>query len=319
MQTETPSLTISMIIPIFGVEKYIAKFADSALSQSYPHIEFIFVDDATQDRSVAILEDLIDKKYSHRKAQTKIIHKAKNEGLPAARKTGVEHATGEYVLHADSDDWLAEDCVLKIAQKIQSSRADIVYFNYTKEYPTRAKKKRVNNYTNEQRKLFIQDMYNHKTAASVWNKCFRRTLYTEHDIFIPRYGYAEDCCLTTQLVGYANSIAYLDDYLYHYRKGNPQALTKQKVRNRKREYAINILDLYDAYRTLPIEHNPIAPIKDIICIQAGWYSLLYGLGVFSNRPYLAQAVRRAKIRRSANVWICSQIITKCYVFLTQRK
>lgn len=89
-------ITISIIAPIYGVEQYITKFAESLFTQDYPHTEYIFVNDGTKDRSIEILEKLIDEKYSHLKSQIKIIHK-KNGGLPAARRTGLEHATGDYV------------------------------------------------------------------------------------------------------------------------------------------------------------------------------------------------------------------------------
>ena len=68
-------ITISLIAPIYGVERYIAQFAESVLSQSYPHIEYIFVNDGTKDRSMEILQEIIDTKYAHRKPQIKIINK----------------------------------------------------------------------------------------------------------------------------------------------------------------------------------------------------------------------------------------------------
>ena len=67
-------ITISIVAPIYGVEHYIAEFAESVLSQSYPHIEFIFVNDGTKDHSIEILEDIIEKRYSHLRNQIKIVH-----------------------------------------------------------------------------------------------------------------------------------------------------------------------------------------------------------------------------------------------------
>ena len=89
---------ISIIAPIYGVEQYIVEFADTVLSQSYPHIEFIFVNDGTKDRSIELLEALIADKYEHLRPQIKIIHKL-NGGLPAARRTGIDNATGDYIYH----------------------------------------------------------------------------------------------------------------------------------------------------------------------------------------------------------------------------
>ena len=153
-------------------------------------------------------------------------------------------------------------------------------------------------------------MYNHRSFASVCNKCIRRALYFEHDIYIPKYGYAEDCFVTTQLVGYAKSVAFLDEYIYHYRKGNPTAMTSQQIKKRKREYALNFVDLYSRYMNMPKEQNPIAPIMDDIAMQMGWYSIFYSLNLFAEYPWLAKEVRKAKMRFGTDVWIGAQILTK---------
>lgn len=305
--SNTP-IRISIIAPIYGVEKYITEFARTLFVQDYPHIEFVFVNDGTKDRSIELLEELIDREFAHLRPQIKIIHK-ENGGLPAARRTGIESATGDYIYNVDSDDWIAEGSIKKIAQKIEATDADIVYFNLVKEYPTRSKPKPEREYNNN-RELYIRNMYNHRSFASVCNKCIRRTLYFEHEIYTPKYGYAEDCFVTTQLVGYAKSVAFLDEYIYHYRKGNPTAMTSQQIKKRKREYALNFVDLYSRYMNTPKEQNPIAPIMDDIAMQMGWYSIFYSLDLFAQYPWLAKAVRKAKMRFGTDVWIGAQIVTK---------
>lgn len=304
---------ISIIAPIYGVEQYIVEFADTVLSQSYPHIEFIFVNDGTKDRSIELLEALIAGKYEHLRPQIKIIHKL-NGGLPAARRTGIDNATGDYIYHVDSDDWLSEGAIEKIAAKIVATDADIVYFNYVKEYPSRSSIKRDRSYANGSQREFVRNMYNHRSFGSLCNKCVRRSLYTENTIYVPKYGYAEDCYVSTQLVGYSKSVAYLDENVYHYRKGNPNALTGHHRRKRKREYALNFIDLYEKYRDVPADRNPVACIFDDILMQAGWYSIFYRLDLFKEYPWLAKAVRGAKIRGGgSDVPIIAQLITKLWV------
>lgn len=307
-------MKISLIAPIYGVENYIVNFAESALGQSYHNIEYIFVNDGTKDHSIELLESLILEKFSHRSSQIKIVHK-QNGGLPAARRYGLEYATGDYVYNVDSDDWLEKDAVSKIVERIEATNADIVYFNYIKEYPSHSRKKKELLYSNDDRNLYIRNMYSHKSSASVWNKCFRRSLFVENDIFTPKYGYAEDCVITSQLVGYARSVTYLDEYLYHYRKGNPQALTAQKMTNRKREYAMNFLQLYEKYHKVPGDINPIAPIMDDMIIQVGWYSILFRLNLFEAYPHLAASISSAKTHAGSNVFIVAQWITKIYAWL----
>lgn len=304
------NITISIIAPIYGVENYIVEFANSILSQSYPHIEFIFVNDGTKDRSIELFEALIAEKYEHLRPQIKIVHKA-NGGLPAARRTGLEHATGDYIYNVDSDDWLSEGSIAKIAAKIAESGADIVYFNYVKEYPTRSSVKKERAYGAGEQRLYVRNMYNHRSFGTLCNKCVRRALFTENDIAVPKYGYAEDCFVSTQIVGLAKSVAYLDEDIYHYRKGVATALTSQQRRKRKREYALNFIDLYQKYCDVPKEANPIACIFDDILIQAGWYSIFYRLDLFKEYPWLAEAVRGAKIRGGgSDVPIVAQLFTK---------
>ena len=304
------SKTISIIAPIYGVEKYIEEFARSLFTQSYPNIEFIFVNDGTKDRSVELLEALIDSEFSHLRPQIKIINKL-NGGLPAARRTGLDYATGDYIYHTDSDDWISQDSISKIVAKIEESDADIVYFNYVKEYPSRSSVKREREYKSGEQSLYVRNMYNHRSFGTLCNKCVRHALYKEHAIHTPKFGYAEDCFVSTQLVGYAKSLAYLNEDVYHYRKGVATAMTGQQRRKRKREYALNFVDLYLYYRDVPKEENPVAVIFDDILMQAAWYSIWYRLNLFNEFPWLAKAVRGVKIRfGGSEVPLLAQVITK---------
>ena len=124
---------ISLIVPIYGVERYIRQFAESALGQTYDDVQFVFVNDGTKDRSMEVLEQLVDEKFSHLRPRIVIINK-ENGGLPSARKAGLDAAEGEYVLFADSDDWLEKDAVAKVMAKVEETDADIVYFDLIKEY-----------------------------------------------------------------------------------------------------------------------------------------------------------------------------------------
>ena len=304
-------LTISIVAPIYGVEKYISRFSESVLCQTYPHIQYVFVNDGTKDASVEILNDLIDTRFSHLRSRIIIVDK-QNGGLPAARKTGMEYVTGDYVWHVDSDDWVEEDAVERIVSRINETGCDILYFDFVKEYADRSKPKYENDYSASDRMLYIRNMYNHKAFGCVWNKCIRRSLYIDNEIYFPKFSYAEDTYLMSQLVGYSSSIAHLKGSLYHYRKDNLQAITKQNRKKRRREYAMNFLDLYEKYRDVPSGENPVEVIFDDILIQAGWYSVFYGLDLFTKYPYLAKAVRKARIRCGSDVWIPAQLLVKIY-------
>ena len=303
------TVLISLIIPVYGVEPYIGEFARSVFGQSYPHIQYIYVNDGTKDRSMEIVKEILYKEFPNREKQVVFVDK-ENGGLPAARRTGLDYVKGDYVYNVDPDDWLSPDAVAKIAASIAATESDIVYFNYVKEYANRSKPKREGVYGIADKERYIRDMYNHKAYGTLCNKCIRYSLYAENDLFYPLYGYAEDCCMSVQLVGHAKSIAYIDEDIYHYRKGNPNALTRQGVKKRKREYAMNFLALYEKYREVPVGANPVAAIVDEILLQAGWYSVCYGLGLFGEYPYLAKAVRNARVRMRSELPLLLQLFVK---------
>ena len=150
---------LSLIVPIYGVERYIRQFAESALDQSYDDIQFIFVNDGTKDRSMEILEELIEERFNHLRSRIIIINK-ENGGLPSARKAGLEVADGEYILFADSDDWLEKDAVAKIVAKAEETDADIVYFDLIKEYGHKTSYKRERDYTADTRMDFSINRFN---------------------------------------------------------------------------------------------------------------------------------------------------------------
>ena len=307
-------VTISVIAPIYGVELYIEEFLHSLLGQSYPHLQFIFVNDGTKDSSIDILKNLIACRYAHLNDRIIIIDK-ENGGLPAARATGMEYVTGDYVWHVDPDDWIERDALMKIAAFItETGFPDFIYFDFYKEYPDRAKHKMDRDYSALQKNEYIIAMYNHRAYGSVWNKCVKRNLYTDNQVFFSRYSYAEDTYLMSQLAGYASTIRHLNAPLYHYRKGNPNALTRQNIKKRKNEYAMNFLDLYEKYRDVPSAENPVAVLFDDILIQAGWYSIAYRLDLFRRYPYLASAIRKARIRTGSDVWLPAQLLTKLVAF-----
>ena len=308
-------LTISLVAPIYGVEKYIQKFADSALGQTYPFIQFVFVNDGTKDASIQVLNSVIDKDYAHLRDRITIVNK-ENTGLPAARKTGMEYVTGDYVWHVDPDDWLEKDAVQKIADCIKSKNyPDLIYFDLYKEYPDKTKVKKQKDFSIEEKDEYIRSMYNHHSYGCVWNKCVKRSLYLKNKVYFSKYTYAEDIYLSSQLVGYAGSIAHLSEHLYHYRKGNPNAITKGNRKRRRGEYALNFIDMYLKFKDLPKENNPVAAIFDDMLMQAGWYSLRYNLGLFKSYPWLAEQVRNIRLKSGTDVWIPAQIITKLYTYL----
>ena len=101
---------VSILVPIYGVEKYIRRCAISLFEQTYLNIEYIFVNDCTNDDSIIILENVINQ-YPNRQSQIKIIQHETNKGLGEARNTAVAAANGDYLFHVDSDDYIDSYCI----------------------------------------------------------------------------------------------------------------------------------------------------------------------------------------------------------------
>ena len=217
---------ISYITTIYGVEPYIAKFAETFLGQTYNDIQFIFVNDGTKDASMEILNSIIEERFSHLKERIVIINKP-NEGLPLARKSGLEVAEGEYVLFADADDWIELNAIERVMDVADRTNADIIYFDLVKEYGHKRSIKRELEYTAATRELWIENIFNYRSHGYTATKCFRRSLYTDNHIFTPKLGMHEDMYLMAQLIYRAKSIVRLPEVLYHYRKDNEISLTRR--------------------------------------------------------------------------------------------
>ncbi|MGN1124999.1 MAG: glycosyltransferase family 2 protein, partial [Candidatus Gastranaerophilaceae bacterium] len=112
---------VSVIIPIYNVEQYLARCLDSVINQTYKNLEIICVNDCSPDNSINILEE-----YSQKDNRIKIIQREKNGGLSAARNSGFDIAVGEYVYFLDSDDWIDLDYIEKMVAIASKYDSDIV-------------------------------------------------------------------------------------------------------------------------------------------------------------------------------------------------
>ena len=310
---------LSLVTCIYGVEKYIEQYAHSIFTQTYTGIEYVFVNDGTKDNSMKILERVIDESYPHLRNNIVILNK-ENQGLPLARKSGIELATGEYILFADPDDWWSEDAVEQILKKIEQTKADIVYFDLVKEYGNRQSIKREREYTANTKELWIENIFNYKSFGYCVTKCFRRSLYTDNKIFTPILGMHEDIYLMSQIIYHANSIERLPMVLYHYRKTNEASMCSQSMETRHIASSRNLLNLYQNY----MDDIPDSPIKDVaggIVLRAGWHYVFHKYDFSKEYPWFFNAIRKAKISGRYQVSVFQQIIVKlaiCFVTKSRR-
>ena len=204
---------ISVIVPVYGVEKYIERCARSLFEQTLDDIEYIFVDDCTPDKSIEILEKVLDD-YPVRKPQVKIIRLKQNSGQAAVRKCGTVNATGDYLIHCDSDDWVDVTMYEKMYTKAIETDADMVWCDY---YRVRDGKKELKSQKCECDILTVaKSFFDSTLIASLCNRLYKRRLHRA-DFIYPVEDMHEDFVYALQLLLNSEKIEYLNSALYYYR------------------------------------------------------------------------------------------------------
>jgi len=230
---------ISIIVPVYNVEKYLARCLDSCLNQTFSDIEVICVNDGSTDESTKILTSY--EKYDNR---IKVINKV-HEGPSSAKNAGFEVAIGKYILFVDSDDYLSSIAVEKLYTNAEYNNSDFVIFDYISG---------TNNYENCQRfKIDIfgrhfennpfcienisPDMYKYM-HISACSKLYLRKFLTENEIEFPEGIIFEDNSYFAQVYTKAKRITYVPEPLYYYQQG------KSKQMSRTDEKLFDIIKVY---------------------------------------------------------------------------
>ena len=229
---------ISIIIPIFKVRNFIERCVCSLFEQTLKDVEYIFVDDASPDDSIDILKSCIDR-YPERKGQVVILTHEHNQGLPAARNTGLAVATGEYVFHCDSDDFVEKDMLEEMYKAAKEKDADMVYCDF---YLSFEKNERYmsNPVYETADSMLRQGLLGGNMKYNVWNKLVRRSLYTDNDILFPAgHAMGEDMTMI-RLAACAKSVAYVPKAFYHYVKLNTNAYSATMSERHKVDIRFNV-------------------------------------------------------------------------------
>ena len=217
-------MKVSVCIPVYGVEKYIERCARSLFEQTMKDdIEFIFVDDCTPDKSIEILKKVLSE-YPERASQVKIIRHEVNKGLTGARNTALQHVSGEYIIHCDSDDWVDKNLYEVMYGSAVKTQAEAVACAIKIEY-TDKKNKIVSFRGKTVGELFSKD-FNSCIFNSTVNKMYCRRIALDPEIESPEHiTMAEDLLRTTQILLKCTNLVICDNVYYHYFCGNPGSST----------------------------------------------------------------------------------------------
>ena len=313
MNTASNTPLVSVIVPMYGVENYITRCAESLFAQTYPHIEFIFVDDACKDRTVEILRGILGKQEPALQARVRIISK-ENGGLPHARKTGLDAAKGEYVLHVDSDDWLEPTAVENLVAKAVETDADIVVYDFWKEYSNYNKLDSEKDSSCANPDLFRRRLYTYDAYGYVWSKFCRRSLYD--GVFVPKYAMHEDIVFSSQILFKARKVVHLKKGLYHYDRSVTSSATRAPQKVRRVNSARNLLDLYLHFQGQ--DQSPVSDLREEIFLRAAWAGFQHERGLFKEYPFLAPAVRAIPITCGYHIGKIRQSIIKLFLLTHYR-
>lgn len=223
------AILYSIVVPIYGVEKYLKQCVDSLIGQTYYNIEIILVDDGAKDRSAEICDH-----YAQLDPRVKVLHK-KNGGLVSARKAGAQIATGDYILCVDGDDWVSTDYIRQLDEAIRLYQPDVVCCGYVQtdgvtEHRCTCEAPQ-GNYRGEdlQRCIYpiaIESPEGIIFSPHVWAKAFKRELYLPEQLAVADViKIGEDGAVVKPILTKAESVCLLDACLYYYRI-NQESMTK---------------------------------------------------------------------------------------------
>lgn len=216
-------MKVSILVPVYGAEKFIERCAISLLEQTYSQLELLFLDDCCTDRSIDILESCL---RQYPACESRILKHPSNQGLAAARRSLLNAATGDYVLQVDADDYLEVDAVQTLVEQAVATEADMVAMDCWFEWENERRWYHVDRPTDPH--LYTRTLLSGRALPGVCLHLIRRSLYSETGVYpMPGINLGEDYMVTPRLSFYAKHIAYVPRPLYHYVQTNQASYTTQ--------------------------------------------------------------------------------------------
>lgn len=240
---------VSVIVPIYNVEKYLEKCINSLLSQTLEDIQIILVNDGSKDNSGNIA-----KEYEKNNKNRVIYVEKENGGLSDARNYGLKYATGDFIAFLDSDDYIEKNAYEEMYNKAIEENADYVECDFIWEFPNKIRVDKQYPYKNKKEMLSF-------VRVVAWNKLIKRQLITDNNLEFPKGLRYEDVEFTYKLIPFINKFAYVDKPFIHYvqREGSIA-----NVQNERTAEIFTVLDnviefykknnIYEKYRD-ELEYN----------------------------------------------------------------
>ena len=202
-------IKISVIVAVYKAEAYLHRCVDSLLAQTFTDFEILLIDDGSPDRSGEICDE-----YARKDSRIRTFHKP-NEGVGATRQFGIDHACGEYSIHADPDDWVEPTMLEELYRKAKETDADMVICDYYVDFPHKTTYRKQEPTSLDSHQL-MKDLFQ-RLHAALWNKLIKSTCYQTREVhFIKGINYREDLLVNMQILKQETKVAYLPRAFYHY-------------------------------------------------------------------------------------------------------
>lgn len=243
-------MIVSVIIPVYNVERYIERCVRSLMQQTLADVEFLFIDDGSLDNSMSIVRQ-VTAEYNR---SVRFLSHDTNKGLPAARNTGLFAATGKYIHHCDADDWMESTMLEKMVIAAEKNDADFVYCDLFLSFSEKERVLKQPAFTDPMTAL-EEGLLAGTMKHNVWNKLVLRNLYLENNLSSPENNSkgGEDL-MVYKALRVARKIAYVPEALYHYDRTNTSAITRTRSSRHFEDIKANADSVLDFLDKHPIAH-----------------------------------------------------------------
>lgn len=219
-------IQVTILMPIYKVEQYLEKTLDSVFTQTYPYLDYVFVNDCSPDNSLQVLKDAIDK-YKIEANRYTIVNHVQNEGIAVSRTDCIANAKGDYVYFVDSDDWIEKDTVEQMVYATKQGTIDIVGCDYMKDFLSGQTTYHHDDYADTCRENLFKCL-NYDIATVLWKLLIRRELFDNFKI-TPHVDIVEDYIMSVKLYYYAKSFVAIPKAFYHYVQYNQARVSLQSL------------------------------------------------------------------------------------------
>lgn len=219
-------IRVSILMPIYKVEQYLEKTLDSIFTQTYPNIEYVFVNDCSPDQSLQVLINTISK-HGVDKDKYVVVNHQQNEGIAVSRTDCIANAKGDYIFFVDSDDWIEKNAVEEMVAATKGGTIDIVGCDFVKDFLSGKTTYHHENYAETCRDNLYRCL-NYDIATVLWKLLIRRKLFDNFSI-TPHVDIVEDYIMSVKLYYYAKSFTSIPKAFYHYVQYNQARVSFQTL------------------------------------------------------------------------------------------